>query len=81
MEITHALEEPAWVEADDGVARALQQTPALRAALKTVASELRAPLGEMIQAVLGAAAKRQMELQDGAVYQGRGNHRRIIRSA
>ena len=79
MELADALAETAWVEADDGLARALQQTPTLRAALKTIAPELRAPLGEMIQAVLSSAAKRQMEIENGTVYQGRGANRRVLR--
>jgi len=81
MELKTALMETAYIEADDAIARALQQTPVLRAALDTMVPELRAALGEMIQATRTAASKRQMELQDGAVYQGRGQNRRIIRAA
>jgi hypothetical protein len=81
MELAHALAETAYIEADEAIARALQQTPVLRAALDTMAPELRAALGAMIQATRTAAAKRQMELQNGAVYQGRGENRRVIRAA
>jgi hypothetical protein len=79
MELELALAETAYIEADDAIARALQQTPILRAALNTMAPEHRAALGEMIQATRTAAAKRHMELEDGAVFQGRGQNRRVIR--
>jgi hypothetical protein len=53
----------------------------MRAALNTLAPELRAAVGVTIQAIRTAAAKRHMELQDGAVYQGRGENRRVLRAA
>lgn len=81
MDLQAALMETAYVEADEAIARAFQQTPTLRAALDTLPLELRASVGATIQAVRTAAAKRQMELQNGAVYQGRGENRRIIRAA
>jgi hypothetical protein len=66
MDLEIALQETAYIEADDAIARALQQTPTMRAALNTLAPELRAAVGATIRAIRTAAAKRHMELQDGA---------------
>jgi hypothetical protein len=61
-----ALAETAWQEADDGLARALQQTPALRQAIREqtqLSPEVRNPLGAVIQAVRSSASKRQLEIE------------------
>jgi hypothetical protein len=61
-----ALAETAWIEADDGLARALQQTPALRQAIREqtqFSAEVRNHLGTIVQAVRSSAAKRQLEIE------------------
>lgn len=61
-----ALAETAWVEADEGLARALQQTPALRQAIRQqtqLGTEIRNRLGAIVQAVQSSAAKRQLEIE------------------
>src|SRR5215471_405145 len=62
----HALAETAWIEADDALARALQQTPALREAIREPTAlnpELRNQIGAIIQAVRTSAAKRELEIE------------------
>jgi hypothetical protein len=62
----NALAESAWIEADDALARALQQTPALREAIReptALSSELRNQIGAIIQAVRTSAAKRELEIE------------------
>ncbi len=64
--LANALAETAWIEADDGLARALQQTPGLRQAMRgqpEVGTALRNQLGVVIQAVRSSAAKRQIEIE------------------
>ncbi len=64
--LANALAETAWIEADDGLARALQQTPALRQAMRgqpELSTALRNQLGVVIQAVRSSAAKRQIEIE------------------
>src|SRR5262245_21252902 len=61
-----ALAETAWIEADDALARALQQTPALREAIRDPTAlnpELRNQIGAIIQAVRTSAAKRELEIE------------------
>jgi hypothetical protein len=61
-----ALAESAWIEADDALARALQQTPALREAIReptALSPELRNQIGAIIQAVRTSAAKRELEIE------------------
>jgi hypothetical protein len=112
--LANALAETAWIEADDGLARALQQTPALRQAMRgqpELGTAFRNQLGVVIQAVRSSAAKRQIDIEgepgsevqfDPAkhsrddprveaaqrvriiaptVYQGRGQNRRVLRTA
>jgi len=62
----HALAETAWIEADDALARALQQTPALREAIReptALSPQLRSQIGAIIQAVRTSAAKRELEIE------------------
>jgi hypothetical protein len=62
----HALAETAWIEADDALARALQQTPALREAIREpteLSPQLRSQIGAIIQAVRTSAAKRELEIE------------------
>jgi hypothetical protein len=62
----HALAETAWIEADDGLARALQQTPALREAIRepnALSPQLRSQIGAILQAVRTSAAKRELEIE------------------
>ena len=64
--LDHALAETAWIEADDALARALQQTPALREAIREPAGLsplLRSQIGAIIQAVRTSAAKRELEIE------------------
>jgi hypothetical protein len=64
--LTSALAETGWIDADDGLARAFQQTPALRQAIREqtqLGTELRSQLGAIIQAVRSSAAKRQLEIE------------------
>lgn len=112
--LANALAETAWIEADDGLARALQQTPGLRQAMRgqpELDTALRSQLGVVIQAVRSSAAKRQIDIEgelgsevefDPAkhsrddprveatgrvriitptVFQGRGQNRRVLRTA
>jgi hypothetical protein len=61
-----ALAESAWIEADDALARALQQTPALREAIReptALSPQLRDQIGAIIQAVRTSAAKRELEIE------------------
>ena len=61
-----ALAESAWIEADDALARALQQTPALREAIReptALSPQLRNQIGAIIQAVRTSAAKRELEIE------------------
>jgi hypothetical protein len=61
-----ALAETAWIEADDALARALQQTPALREAIRgstELGPRIRSQLGAIIQAVRASAAKRELEIE------------------
>jgi hypothetical protein len=65
-DLNHALAETAWIEADDALARALQQTPALREAIReptTLSAELRNQIGAIIHAVRTSAAKRELEIE------------------
>jgi hypothetical protein len=62
----HALAETAWIEADDALARALQQTPALREAIReptALSPQLRNQIGAILQAVRTSAAKRELEIE------------------
>src|SRR5262249_26520128 len=62
----HALAETAWIEADDALARALQQTPVLREAIReptALSPQLRSQIGAIIQAVRTSAAKRELEIE------------------
>ncbi|MFL6574276.1 MAG: hypothetical protein ACJ8G4_21160, partial [Burkholderiales bacterium] len=62
----HALAETAWIEADDALARALQQTPTLREAIRepsALSPQLRSQIGAIIQAVRTSAAKRELEIE------------------
>jgi hypothetical protein len=62
----HALAETAWIEADDALARALQQTPALREAIRepnALSPQLRNQIGAILQAVRTSAAKRELEVE------------------
>jgi hypothetical protein len=62
----HALAETAWIEADDALARALQQTPALREAIReptALSPQLRSQIGAILQAVRTSAAKRELEIE------------------
>jgi hypothetical protein len=62
----HALAETAWIEADDALARALQQTPALREAIRettALSPQLRSQIGAIIQAVRTSAANRELEIE------------------
>jgi hypothetical protein len=62
----HALAETAWIEADDALARALQQTPALREAIRepnALGPQLRNQIGAILQAVRTSAAKRELEVE------------------
>ena len=64
--LDNALAETAWIEADDALARALQQTPALREALRgptELSPLLRSQIGAIIQAVRTSAAKRELEIE------------------
>jgi hypothetical protein len=64
--LENALAETAWVEADEALARALQQTPALREAIREpteLGPRLRDQLGAIIQAVRASAAKRELEIE------------------
>jgi hypothetical protein len=64
--LDHALAETAWIEADDALARALQQTPALREAIREpteLSPLLRSQIGAIIQAVRTSAAKRELEIE------------------
>jgi hypothetical protein len=112
--LASALAESAWIEADDGLARALQQTPALRQAMRgqpELGTALRNQLGAVIQAVRSSAAKRQIDIEGEpgsevefdpvkhsrddprveaagrvriiapTVFQGRGQNRRVLRTA
>src|SRR5437899_1285184 len=61
-----AVAETAWIEADDALARALQQTPALREAIReptALSPQLRNQIGAIIQAVRTSAAKRELEIE------------------
>ena len=61
-----ALAETAWIEADDALARALQQTPALREAIRepnALSPQLRSQIGAILQAVRTSAAKRELEIE------------------
>jgi hypothetical protein len=65
-DLDHALAETAWIEADDALARALQQTPALREAIREptdISPLLRSQIGAIIQAVRTSAAKRELEIE------------------
>jgi len=65
-DLHHALAETAWIEADDALARALQQTPALREAIReptALSPQLRSQIGAIIQAVRTSAAKRELEIE------------------
>jgi hypothetical protein len=60
------LAETAWMEADEALARALQQTPALREAIRDrtqLSPRLRNHLGEILQAVSASAEKRELEIE------------------
>ena len=62
----HALAETAWIEADDALARALQQTPALREAIRepnALSPPLRSQIGAILQAVRTSAAQRELEIE------------------
>jgi hypothetical protein len=64
--LQHALAETAWIEADDALARALQQTPALREAIRepnALSPQLRNQIGAILQAVRTSAAKRELEIE------------------
>jgi hypothetical protein len=64
--LPHALAESAWIEADDALARALQQTPVLREAIReptALSPQLRSQIGAIIQAVRTSAAKRELEIE------------------
>jgi hypothetical protein len=64
--LDHALAETAWIEADDALARALQQTPALREAIREpteLSPLLRSQIGAIIQAIRTSAAKRELEIE------------------
>jgi hypothetical protein len=64
--IKNALAETAWVEADQALARALQQTPALREAIREpteLGLRLRNQIGAIVQAVRASAAKRELEIE------------------
>ncbi len=64
--LENALAETAWVEADEALARALQQTPALREAIREPAGlgpQLRGQIGAIIQAVRTSAAKRELDIE------------------
>jgi hypothetical protein len=64
--LPHALAETAWIEADDALARALQQTPALREAIReptALSPQLRNQIGAILQAVRTSAAKRELEIE------------------
>jgi hypothetical protein len=64
--LASALAETAWMEADEALARALQQTPRLRKAIREPTElhpELRNHLGAIIQAVRASAAKRELEIE------------------
>jgi hypothetical protein len=64
--LNHALAETAWIEADDALARALQQTPALREAIREpteLSPLLRSQIGAIIQAIRTSAAKRELEIE------------------
>jgi hypothetical protein len=64
--LDQALAETAWIEADDALARALQQTPALREAIREpteLSPLLRSQIGAIIQAVRTSAAKRELEIE------------------
>ena len=61
-----AVAETAWIEADDALARALQQTPALREAIReptALSPQLRNQISAIIQAVRTSAAKRELEIE------------------
>jgi hypothetical protein len=62
----HALAETAWIEADDALARALQQTPMLREAIRepnALSPQLRGQIGAILQAVRTSAANRELEIE------------------
>jgi hypothetical protein len=64
--LASALAETAWMDADEALARALQQTPRLRKAIREPTElhpELRNHLGAIIQAVRASAAKRELEIE------------------
>ncbi len=64
--LDQALAETAWIEADDALARALQQTPALREAIReptALSPLLRSQIGAIIQAVRTSATKRELEIE------------------
>src|SRR5262245_32430196 len=64
--LDHALAETAWIEADDALARALQQTPALREAIREpteLSPLLRSQIGAIVQAIRTSAAKRELEIE------------------
>lgn len=64
--LENALAETAWVEADEALARALQQTPALREAIREPTGlnpQLRSQIGAIIQAVRTSAAKRELDIE------------------
>jgi hypothetical protein len=65
-DLDQALAETAWIEADDALARALQQTPALREAIREpteLSPLLRSQIGAIIQAIRTSAAKRELEIE------------------
>jgi hypothetical protein len=65
-DLDHALAETAWIEADDALARALQQTPALREAIREpteLSPLLRSQIGAIVQAIRTSAAKRELEIE------------------
>ena len=64
--LENALAETAWVEADEALARALQQTPTLHEAIReptVLDPRLRDQIGEIVQAVRASAAKRELEIE------------------